>query len=234
MVSNWRQFNQLLDFFTPGYCLLCESLIPDGYQLCMACNADCPVPGAPCPNCGMPLRGYGDLCSCTYSPSTIDRLITVQTYQYPVNTIIHAMKYQQQVSLCREVGLRLAEKVQRSGTMLPDCLVPVPMHRKRLRERGYNQALEIARVIANSLDLYLEADLVLRKRPTATQIGLNPTERFRNVKGAFSLSREMSYDSIAIIDDVFTTGATALELANILKIATARRVELWSYSIATT
>lgn len=118
--------------------------------------------------------------------------------------------------------------------MLPDCLVPVPMHRKRLRERGYNQALEIARVIANSLDLYLEADLVLRKRPTATQIGLNPTERFRNVKGAFSLSREMSYDSIAIIDDVFTTGATALELANILKIATARRVELWSYSIATT
>ena len=128
----------------------------------------------------------------------------------------------------------MAEKVQRSGNKLPDCLVPVPMHRKRLQERGYNQALEIARVIANNLDLPLEADLVLRKRHTATQIELNPVERLRNVKGAFCLSREINYDFIAIIDDVFTTGATALELARILKIATASRVELWSYSIATT
>ena len=234
MVSNWRLINQFFNFFTPGYCLLCESLVSDGYQLCRDCNADCPVPDAPCPNCGMQLRDYGDLCTCTHSPLPIDRLITVQTYQYPVNTLIHAMKYRQQLNLCREAGLRLAEKVQRSGNKLPDCLVPVPMHRKRLQERGYNQALEIARVIANNLDLPLEADLVLRKRHTATQIELNPVERLRNVKGAFCLSREINYDFIAIIDDVFTTGATALELARILKIANASRVELWSYSIATT
>lgn len=230
-VNKWGINRQLLDYFAPGCCLLCDSLVSDGSLLCQDCADDGPDQLPWCHRCGRLLARRGTMCLCIDSPRILDRVLAVRSYHYPVNTLVQEMKFHGHLGLCREFGIAIAKLAHSTCSTLPDCLIPVPMHRSRLRERGYNQALEIAHVVSDKLSLSLETNLISRLLPTVPQFDLNPAARARNVRGAFLIHKKINSEHAAIIDDVFTTGATALELATLLKSSGIRRVELWSYAI---
>ncbi len=111
---------------------------------------------------------------------------------------------------------------------MPEVLVPVPLHRARLAERGYNQALEIARVLSRGLGLPVDHGCCERILATLPQAGLDEGARRRNIRGAFSARRPLSWRHLAILDDVVTTGNTVEELARVLRRAGAARIEVWA------
>jgi ComF family protein len=128
----------------------------------------------------------------------------------------------------RLLGTLLTRALQQAGAPYPELLLPVPLHPARLRERGFNQAVEIARPLAQALGLPLDLNSCQRRRATAPQAGLEAIERRRNIRGAFALTRPLPARHLALIDDVVTTGSTVAELTRLLKRAGAERVEVWA------
>jgi len=148
-------------------------------------------------------------------------------YEHPVDSLLHGLKYHGRLDLARVLGILVATELASRGEIATDVLVPVPLDRSRLRERGYNQSLELARPIARRLGLPLDPFGVARNRPTRPQTELSCAERRKNVRGAFSVTNDFSGKNVAIVDDVMTSGATADALAAALKQAGARQVEVW-------
>ncbi len=138
------------------------------------------------------------------------------------------MKYRQRLIVARMLGEALAHKVMEREGPLPDALIPVPLHRRRMLRRGFNQSVEIARVLARCLRIPLDYRLVRKIRSTTPQFELSPAKRHRNVKGAFALTRIPEYGSVAIVDDIITTGATINEMAKLLKGNGVTVVEAWA------
>jgi ComF family protein len=111
----------------------------------------------------------------------------------------------------------------------PDAIIPIPLHHSRLKERGYNQAAEIARPIARSLRIPCKVDYCLRIKQTAAQSLLSINERKHNVTRAFTLARPLPYKHIAVIDDIITTGNTVREFCRTLRQhTTGLRIDVWS------
>jgi ComF family protein len=148
-------------------------------------------------------------------------------YQPPVDRLIQNLKYHRQLSLARVLGNLLAKHLDANMTIRPDILVPVPLHPARLRERGYNQSLELARIVARRFDLPLTTHAVKRVRATPPQTTLTSSERRRNVRNAFHTVSNFSGKRVAIIDDVMTSGHTANALAKCLRRAGAINVMVW-------
>jgi ComF family protein len=189
--------------------------------LCAACVAD--LPGLPehCPRCAVPTAG-GTICgSCLADPPHFDGTTALWRYEFPCDQLVQALKYRAQLALAGFFARALASRP------LPevDLIVPMPLHPKRLAERGFNQALEIARVVARRLERPIEPLAVPRVKDTSPQTGLPYKERAKNVHGAFACHRDLSGRRVAVVDDVMTTGATLDELARVLKGAGAARVE---------
>ena len=111
---------------------------------------------------------------------------------------------------------------------LPEALVPVPLHAKRLRERGFDQALELAKQIARQKGLSLRADLLVRTRHTSAQTYLDGSQRRKNCRGAFAVRTGKLPEHVALVDDVMTTGATVYECAKVLGRAGVRRIDIWA------
>lgn len=141
--------------------------------------------------------------------------------------MIKKLKYRARLDLAQALAQPLLETAGSGLEIVPDCLLPMPLHRARLRSRGFNQAREIARVLSQRLSLPVDNHLVCRHRPTAQQFELRPEQRARNVKDAFSLLKTMHYNNIAVVDDILTTGSTANELAGLLKRHGAQHVQVW-------
>jgi len=114
----------------------------------------------------------------------------------------------------------------------PQCILPVPLHKKRLRQRGFNQSIELARPVAKKTGLTLLLNHVVRVRETEAQTGLDAKQRRKNIRGAFECVKAMPYEYVAILDDVVTTGSTVNELARVLKKAGVKRVDVWSIARA--
>lgn len=121
----------------------------------------------------------------------------------------------------------MSDHVRASGTELPELLLPVPLHPRRLRERGFNQAAELAGVIGRELDIRADARACERVRPTVAQTGLTAAERRRNLRDVFRVRIPNPPPHIAIVDDVMTTGATAESLARSLRRQGVERIEIW-------
>lgn len=126
-----------------------------------------------------------------------------------------------------KLGSLMAEDITRRKLTLPDILLPVPLHSSRLRQRGYNQALELARPIAKQLGLQLDTRSCTRKKLTSDQVGLSASKRKTNLKGAFEVNCSFKDKHVAVIDDVMTTGSTVNELSQQLIRAGARQVDVW-------
>ncbi|MEK7191520.1 MAG: ComF family protein, partial [Pseudomonadota bacterium] len=144
-----------------------------------------------------------------------------------VDRLIQNLKYHRQLSLARILGNLLAKHLDTNTAIRPDALVPVPLHPARLRERGYNQSLELARVVARRFDLPLTTHAVKRVRATPPQTMLTSNERRRNVRNAFHTTVDFSGKRIAIVDDVMTSGHTVNALAKCLRRAGATNVVVW-------
>jgi ComF family protein len=149
-------------------------------------------------------------------------------YAYPVDHFIRAVKFRGERVFARVLGELLAREHRSRGWELPDCIVPMPLHVERLRERGFNQSLEIARFAAASLGARVECRSLERRIATREQSGLSLEARRKNVRGAFEVVRPLPYGRVALLDDVVTTGSTAMAAVDALEAAGVREVELWA------
>ncbi len=218
------------DWLFPGTCVLCAARINRARDFCPRCEVSLPWLGRACRRCAVPLE-TGDrtprVCgACQRRPPAFTRTRALFRYAPPIDHLIHGLKYHGRLDLARSLGELLADELEKS-TLQIDVIVPVPLHRTRLRARGYNQALELARPLAARLGLRLDYACVERARATAPQATLAPKARQRNVRQAFSAAGRLDGLRLALVDDVMTTGHTANAVATCLRRAGARQVELW-------
>jgi ComF family protein len=217
---SFAAFFENLRTWAGGDCTLCGAEC--GTELlCAPCAADLPTLPEPCPRCALPSPAGAVCGSCLDHPPHFDGTLALWSYEFPCDRLIQALKYRARLALAGYFARSLASRP------LPevDVVVPMPLHPKRLAERGFNQALEIARGVARHLAKPLEPRGVLRVKDTLPQTGLPYEERSKNVRGAFQCNLDLAGASVAVVDDVMTTGATLNEVARVLKRAGARRVE---------
>ena len=203
-----------------GSCFLCRG--PGRGLICDACDADLPRLGAEvCPRCALASPG-GQLCGrCLSNPPHYDATVAALAYAFPADTLVQSLKFRGELALSSLLGKLLADRIARETV---DRVIAVPLSPVRLRDRGYNQSVEIARhVMRSKLDL----DTCVRTREAPPQMGLPFDERRRNVRGAFECTRSLVGERIAVVDDVMTTGATLDEVARSLKRAGATYVVNW-------
>ena len=210
----------------PQRCELCAG--PSGNALvCAGCSRELPRLQATCPVCALPTHG-GEICGhCLADPPPFDATIAAYAYAFPVDRLIHAFKYQGRFALAEWCAGAILAARERGGALSPARLIVLPLSAERQSERGYNQAAEIARPIAIQTRVEFITAGVRRIRTTTPQTALPWTERARNVRGAFACDIDLDGLSVAVIDDVMTTGATLSEFARTLKAAGAARVENW-------
>ena len=206
-----------------GTCFLCRGAADA--ILCRECDADLPrLDGPRCPRCALASPG-GALCGrCLAQPPRYDATLAALSYDFPADALIHSFKFRGELALASVFSDLLVEKI-RSDTV--DLVVPVPLSAKRLRERGYNQAVELARPLAAAARAPLELALCERMRDAPPQMELPWAERARNVRCAFRCARSLGGAAVAVVDDVMTTGATLDEVAATLKAAGAASVVNW-------
>jgi ComF family protein len=207
-----------------GTCFLCRGA--SAGLLCAACEADLPALAAPhCPRCALP-SPHGEPCGrCLARPPSFDATTAALAYAFPADALVHALKFRGELALAPLLGEFLERALRAAPPSPVACIAPVPLSARRLRERGFNQALEIARSLARRARI--EPALLERTRDTPAQFDLPWRERQRNVRGAFHVPRDLSGVSVAVVDDVMTTGATLEEIARTLKAAGAARVVNW-------
>lgn len=194
--------------------------------MCPGCHADLPWHRAPqCPSCASPTLDGAVCGQCLRKPPHFDRTLAVLSYAFPADALIQAMKYRHQLPFAPVLATLLAELA--ASAPRPDLLIPMPLHPLRLRERGFNQALELARIVARRLDIPLLPRGSERIRATPPQVGLPWKERATNLRGAFASELDLTGKHVAIVDDVMTTGASLNELAKVLRRQGAREVSAW-------
>ncbi len=213
----------------PPTCVLCLGPGIRGLDLCGVCAGALPRIRHACAGCALPLSRPGvALCgTCQRGASAQDRALAVFHYAPPVDHLIQGLKFRARLVYGRLLGELLAEAVLEAALEPPDRLVPVPLHPQRLRERGYNQSLVLARYAGRRLGVPVCAREVRRVRHTPPQTGLPARQRRVNLRGAFALTGALEGQCIAIVDDVMTTGATVSELARALRRAGVRQVQVW-------
>jgi len=196
----------LLDLVFPAHCVVCGRL---GAWLCVECQAEIHRVDPPlCPCCGRPWREGGLCPDCRASPHLIEARRFVAWHVSPLREALHALKYQGLRALGPPLAHLLVDVWERERISV-DGVVPVPLHPRRKRRRGYNQAEVLARAFCQEMGLPLWGEVLVRKRDTPSQVGLTREERKRNVRGAFACHpRDLTGARILLIDDVCTTGAT--------------------------
>jgi ComF family protein len=200
--------------------------------VCEACDQRYTSPTPRCKRCATRVPAGVSVCgACLTSPPAFDAALTGVDYAHPWDHLIARFKFHAALDLASPLAHRLACAREAADLPVPDMLVPVPLAAARLRERGYNQAWEIARRLARRLRCPADAHLVLRLRDTPHQLAFRQDRRAANVRGAFAVEptrlAELRGRRIALVDDVMTTGATAAEIARALKQAGAAAVEVW-------
>ena len=211
--------------WTAAACLLCGAGARDN-GLCDGCFADLPhLPTTRCPICAVPGPGK-DICGrCLSHPPAYDRVVAVSELAHPVDLLIQGLKYRGQLACARPLAVLLADALEAED--YPDLVLPMPLSNERLAERGFNQALEIGRLLIAEFGMAIDATACQRIRHTASQTSLPWERRAANVRNAYVCGREIRGKNIAVIDDVLTTGATLNELARTLKRQGAREVVGW-------
>jgi ComF family protein len=214
---------RLLDAVLPQDCQLCGA--PDAEDLlCAPCLADLPrLPDLRCPICALPTPG-GEACGeCLRHPPHFDSTHAPCAYAFPVDRLVQSFKYGHQLALAR----LFAQLMQSTSHVNADLMIALPLSRQRLRERGFNQALEIAKPLARASAIPLDVFGTTRITDTAAQASLPWKKRRANVRHAFECALDLSGKSILVVDDVMTSGASLDEFARTLKLHGAARVDNW-------
>jgi ComF family protein len=222
----------LLDLLLPPACFLCGAALPAASvpSFCPACLAALPPLVSPrCPRCALPYpteEGTDHLCEgCLRDEPAFSWVAAAGVYEGSLRQAVHRFKYQGTVGLDRPLGRMLAEALARQAPgWRPDLIAPVPLHRRRLGERTYNQSLLLARALGRQWRVPVAARLLRRTRPTPSQQGLTAAERRQNLKGAFVTERPLAGERVLLVDDVLTTGATVRECSRVLRAGGAGEV----------
>ena len=242
MVNKWTR--NVLGRWLPSACALCGAEARGG-PVCGQCLDDLPRLGSACVRCGVPLPSAGlqgslagtpvpgvTLCgSCLREPPPLARCVAALEFRDTARALVHGLKFRGQLPFARPLGEVVARSVAERGPVEADLLLPVPLHPGRLRQRGFNQATEVARVVSRLLGMPLASPGTATRRssPVAQTDLPGARARRRNVAGAFQVdSREVSGRRVVLLDDVMTTGATLYELARTVGAAGARQVEAWA------
>ena len=229
-----KQMNNIRSLFTIAkHCVLCGIKANTGFDLCAACYREIqPKPKeSVCQRCALPISPLDivtRICgNCLQEEPPYTSVYRFAHYAPPLDRIILQLKFHQKLHFARLLGNLMARDIQQQEIELPDVLMPVLLHSQRLKQRGFNQALEIARPIARSLGIPLDIQSCVRYKATMEQSGLPAKKRTTNIKGAFQVRSAKPGKHIAIVDDVMTTGSTVSELSKVLKNSGAKRVDVW-------
>lgn len=221
-VNNWLNF----DLFRP-LCWLCHTPQPRNQPLCPDCLTVLPRNRHACRRCALPIPPGQTLCGrCLARPPFYHHSLIPFIYAPPIDQLITGLKFQQKLSHARLLGDLLGLTLPAPHLQSLDALLPVPLHRQRLRERGYNQAVEIGRFVARHAGLPLLTRRCHRVRHTAAQSRLPLARRRQNLRRAFYTDADLRGRSIGIIDDVVTSGHTVNELARCLRRAGAESITI--------
>ncbi len=233
-VNNWLYFVQYLLF--PGICIVCDRPSERRFDLCLPCEQQLPRVSCPCPSCGLPLYtgSYpARVCgTCLSKPPPFSFVVSALAYHEPASRLISAFKYQARLANGRVLSRLLLARVKDFYAFrpLPELLIPMPLHPKRLRQRGFNQALEIARIVSRDLQIPINRHDLIRLRDTARQEGLRRQQRQQNLRSAFACRDKAMQlpERVAIIDDVVTSTASVRALCRALKRQGSREIHVWS------
>jgi ComF family protein len=230
MVYDWLKKAQMLAY--PATCILCGAPGEGDRDLCDGCHQDLPHNHHPCRRCALPLPDAAPphaLCGeCLKQPPPFDGCRAALRYESPVNHLISGLKFHGRLSYGRLLAELLGSYLEQGIGGLPQLLIPVPLHPSRLRERGFNQALELAHPLGRRFNIPVDIKSCIRCRATEPQSGLDRKDRRRNIRGAFEIAAEIGADHVVLVDDVVTTGNTVNELARLLHRQGVEQIEVWA------
>jgi ComF family protein len=227
MVYKWLD---IIQTWLPGWCLLCGAASSGGtgLDLCDGCRQSLPRNQTACARCAQPLARPGICGRCQRQPPPFAGSLAPWVYGPPLDELVLRLKGPAGMAPARTLGRLLAAELRTLNLPAPDLLIPVPLHRDRLRQRGFNQAALLARQLSAGLDIPWYPNLLRKTRESADQRGLNRQQRQRNLRGCFTCRPLPADCHVALVDDVITTGATAWEASRALQAAGAAQVEVWS------
>lgn len=215
----------LISLLLPTVCVLCRQHSSSG--ICDGCQRDyLRNTTLRCQQCALPLFTFQDtICgTCLKEPPHFNKSLVCSNYNSPIDSIVLGLKFAGKLNNADIIAQHLAKAIHRQShilTSMPDLLCPVPLSKKRLRSRGFNQAWEIARLLGQELKISTNANLLWRTKETLQQSSLHPDERHQNIQGAFAINPKLQHlingQHVAVVDDVMTTGTTLNEIAKILK-----------------
>jgi ComF family protein len=214
----------------PPHCLLCGQDGATERDLCDACAADLVHNATACARCALPLATAAALCGdCLRHPPPFDAAFVPFVYASPLDRLLLRLKFGRNLAAGRVLTELWCAHGSAAPLPLPQALIPVPLHAQRLRERGFNQALELARPLARAFGVPLAAEALVCVRATAPQSELDAKARRRNLRGAFALAPDVKLPPhVALLDDVMTTGATLRAAAATLRRAGVQRIDVWA------
>ena len=225
-----RLLQRLAAFELPTQCAVCHDWGPE--RVCCACRERFIAAVPRCRRCALRVpEGVSTCAGCLKDPPPYDTTLAVMDYAHPWDHLIGRFKFHAALDLTQSLAKGLADAWQASRLPHPGRLIPAPLSARRLRERGYNQSLEIARRLGRRLDCRVDDRLLLRVIDTPHQLALPPERRAANVQGVFAVEpkrlAELRDQVVTVLDDVMTTGATAAEMARVLRRGGAAQVNVW-------
>ncbi|OGO95513.1 MAG: hypothetical protein A3F41_02290 [Coxiella sp. RIFCSPHIGHO2_12_FULL_44_14] len=218
--------NKLSYAVWPTACLSCQE-ITSGEAVCHFCFQEFPWNSISCSQCGLPWDTSINTTrcgTCITHPPAFEMTLAPFLYHPPITQFITQLKFHRQLHYAHFFGTMLAERI---ATPLPQYLIPVPLHPRRLRQRGFNQAVEIAKPLAKRLHIPVALNACYRSKNTAPQTELPAKQRHTNVKNAFTINPLFHAEHVAIIDDVITTGSTVRELSLLLLKHHVSKIDIW-------
>ena len=217
--------NQIKAAFLPHICLLCQSPSQLNLDICSSCQSQLIQTNTSCTICAKPMPNNAICGACIKTPPEFDQTFCLGQFESHLRKLILQLKFHEKLYASQVLGMLMAKRLQAQGQ--PEVIIPVPLHLARLKQRGFNQSLEIAKILGKALNLSIDRTSCARVKFTLPQTTLPAKKRPSNVRNAFTLNNSIDYKHIAILDDVMTTGSTANELAKLLKKAGAERVVVW-------
>lgn len=227
MNAIFKPLQQLFTELTPAHCVLCKKPTGRGLSLCRTCEKDFRRNTTACKSCARPLeQAHNNICGeCQQHAPYFDATLAPFIYEEPFKELIIGLKFHEKLLKAKILASLFSNHIQSEN--LPDLLIPVPLHPSRLRERGYNQSLELAKELSTTLNITYDYKSCTRHINTARQSELPMDQKKSNVRGAFSCNRKFDRQHIAIVDDVMTSGHTVNEFARVLKKSGAGKVDIW-------
>ncbi len=214
-MSDW--LNRILYGLLPGKCILCTTDTDRYLDLCIDCELDLPTIANPCWQCGLNIPRGQEICgSCMLNPPPFSHCFSSFEYSAPIDNLIVKFKNHQQIILGKVLAKVMSQQYLRHHLVFPDSWLPVPLHKSKLKSRGFNQALEIAEVLGDTTNIPVNSRLCRRIRNTEDQKSLTAAQRAANIKNVFVIDQPLNGESVGIVDDVVTTASTVSELSRLL------------------